>query len=187
VPTNADVLASRVITTGVVEQEFPIPKESLTIKIVDVGGQRSERRKWMSQFEGVDLVMYFSALDGYALQMHECEANRLVDDLRLFASLMLLVPQKKSWVFMQNKMDLFQKTLIEHPITAHFPDEIPKDKAQNVDFCVKFLEDRFRDKWVGERQNIRFYQTCGLDTNQIRLIWTEIKKNLTSQTVNNYI
>jgi len=185
-PTNADVLASRTITTGIVEQEFPIPKESLTIKIVDVGGQRSERRKWMSQFDNVDLVMYFSALDGYALQMHESESNRLADDLRLFASLMLLVPQKKAWVFLQNKVDIFKTTLQKYPITEQYPD-LPKDKSKDPDYCMKFLEDEFRKKWVGQKTAIKFYQTCALDTDQIKMIWGSIKKSLTAETINEYI
>jgi GTPase SAR1 family protein len=46
VPSEQDVLRSRVRTTGIVENEFTIDGNSF--KMFDVGGQRNERKKWMS-------------------------------------------------------------------------------------------------------------------------------------------
>jgi hypothetical protein len=37
--------------------------EDYEMTIVDVGGQRSERRKWLHCFENVTAVLYFVALD----------------------------------------------------------------------------------------------------------------------------
>jgi len=49
VPTEQDVLLSRVRTTGVVEVKFKL--KSSDFRVFDVGGQRSERRKWIHCFE----------------------------------------------------------------------------------------------------------------------------------------
>ena len=43
-PTDQDVLRSRVKTTGIAESMFHIGE--LSYRIFDVGGQRSERKKW---------------------------------------------------------------------------------------------------------------------------------------------
>ena len=48
-PTEQDILRSRVQTTGVVETSFKYG--IITYKLFDVGGQRSERRKWLHCFD----------------------------------------------------------------------------------------------------------------------------------------
>jgi len=40
-------------------------------RIVDVGGQRSERKKWIHCFEGVTAVIFVSALNEYDLVLAE--------------------------------------------------------------------------------------------------------------------
>ena len=45
-PTDADILRSRLATSGIIENEFVIDK--LLFRVMDVGGQRGERKKWMS-------------------------------------------------------------------------------------------------------------------------------------------
>jgi hypothetical protein len=39
--------------------------------MVDVGGQKTERRKWIHFFEGVSTVIYCVALNHYDLTMEE--------------------------------------------------------------------------------------------------------------------
>ena len=43
------------------------------IRIVDVGGQRSERKKWIHCFEGVTSIIFCVALSGYDLLLAEDE------------------------------------------------------------------------------------------------------------------
>lgn len=44
-----DVLQCRIRTTGIVEIEFSL--ENYRFRVMDVGGQRSERRKWIHCFD----------------------------------------------------------------------------------------------------------------------------------------
>ena len=40
-------------------------------RIVDVGGQRSERKKWIHCFEDVTAILFFVALSAYDLGLRE--------------------------------------------------------------------------------------------------------------------
>lgn len=61
-PTIDDVLRVRVRSTGIEEAMFVFDK--MIFKVMDVGGQRSERRKWIHCFESVTAVLYTAALSG---------------------------------------------------------------------------------------------------------------------------
>ena len=50
-------------TTGILE--YPFDLESIVFRMVDVGGQRSERRKWIHCFENVTSIMFLVALSEY--------------------------------------------------------------------------------------------------------------------------
>jgi len=69
IPTQQDVLRTRVRTTGILESTFTLKKHKF--RIVDIGGQRSERRKWIHCFEGVTAVIFVSALNEYDLFLEE--------------------------------------------------------------------------------------------------------------------
>ena len=43
-------------------------------RIVDVGGQRSERKKWIHCFEDVTAILFFVALSAYDLRLREEQA-----------------------------------------------------------------------------------------------------------------
>ena len=63
IPSVDDVLRVRVPTTGIAEYKFQIRKE-IVFKMVDVGGQRSQRRKWIHYFEGITIV-FITAISEY--------------------------------------------------------------------------------------------------------------------------
>ena len=46
----------------------------LYFRIVDVGGQRSERKKWIHCFEDVTAILFFIALSAYDLDLREEQA-----------------------------------------------------------------------------------------------------------------
>lgn len=62
-PTEQDVLRSRVKTTGITETTFRVGE--LTYRMFDVGGQRSERKKWIHCFENVTSIVFLVAISEY--------------------------------------------------------------------------------------------------------------------------
>jgi guanine nucleotide-binding protein G(o) subunit alpha len=72
-PTEQDILRTRVKTTGIVEVHFTF--RSLNFKLFDVGGQRSERKKWIHCFEDVTAIIFCVAMSEYDQVLHEDETT----------------------------------------------------------------------------------------------------------------
>ncbi|KAJ2989298.1 guanine nucleotide-binding protein subunit alpha, partial [Globomyces sp. JEL0801] len=72
-PTDQDVLRSRVKTTGITETTFKVGE--LTYRMFDVGGQRSERKKWMHCFENVTAIVFLVAISEYDQVLVEDETT----------------------------------------------------------------------------------------------------------------
>jgi guanine nucleotide-binding protein G(i) subunit alpha len=70
-PTDQDILRSRVKTTGITEITFRV--KDAVYKVFDVGGQRSERRKWIHCFENLNAVIFMVSLSEYDQVLREDE------------------------------------------------------------------------------------------------------------------
>jgi hypothetical protein len=62
-PSDEDILRTRLRTTGTSETEFQV--QGLIYRMVDVGGQRSERKKWIHVFDNCKVVLFLAAISGY--------------------------------------------------------------------------------------------------------------------------
>jgi guanine nucleotide-binding protein G(i) subunit alpha len=121
-PTDQDVLRSRVKTTGITETTFIIG--DLTYRMFDVGGQRSERKKWIHCFENVTTILFLVAISEYDQLLLEDETvNRMQEALTLFDSICnsrWFV--KTSIILFLNKIDRFREKLPVSPMRNYFPD-----------------------------------------------------------------
>lgn len=63
VPDDQDILRARLRTTGISETIFETG--NLTYRMFDVGGQRSERKKWIHVFDNVQVVLFLVAVSGF--------------------------------------------------------------------------------------------------------------------------
>ena len=84
-PSEQDILRTRVKTTGIVEVRFAC--KGFNFLILDVGGQRSERKKWIHCFEGVTAILFCVSMSEYDQLLHEDE-----ETVRLAAFLTLAHP-----------------------------------------------------------------------------------------------
>merc|ERR1712173_19902 len=62
-PTELDVLRCRLISIGIRKEAFQI--NGVNCELVDVGGQKSERKKWKNLFENVYIVLFVVAISEY--------------------------------------------------------------------------------------------------------------------------
>eukprot|EP00039_Didymoeca_costata_P011001 m.150626 g.150626 ORF g.150626 m.150626 type:complete len:352 (-) comp15027_c0_seq3:1723-2778(-) len=83
-PTDQDVLRAREATTAVQEYNFTYNQQSF--KMVDVGGQKTERRKWIHCFDNVTAIIYLVGLSDFDQRSAEAEGgtNKLRESLSLF-------------------------------------------------------------------------------------------------------
>ncbi|KAF0977311.1 hypothetical protein FDP41_003964 [Naegleria fowleri] len=107
IPSDEDLLRTRIKTTGLVEQTFMSNGKPFTM--IDVGGQRTERKKWIHQFENVDAILYICSLSEFDQKCYEDEVtNRMKESLDLFESYINSTYFESSLVYLiLNKVDLF--------------------------------------------------------------------------------
>lgn len=63
VPTEQDIVRCRARTIGITETVFQLREHEMLM--VDVGGQKSERRKWIHCFQDVTSILFLVSLSGY--------------------------------------------------------------------------------------------------------------------------
>ncbi|KAJ9636726.1 Guanine nucleotide-binding protein alpha-2 subunit [Coniosporium tulheliwenetii] len=121
-PNEADVLRARTKTTGIYETRFTMGQ--LSIHMFDVGGQRSERKKWIHCFENVTSIIFCVALSEYdQVLLEESSQNRMMESLVLFDSVVnSRWFMRTSIILFLNKVDLFKQKLARSPLGNYFPD-----------------------------------------------------------------
>lgn len=62
-PTEQDIVQCRARTIGITETTFQLKDHEMLM--VDVGGQKSERRKWIHCFQDVTSILFLVSLSGY--------------------------------------------------------------------------------------------------------------------------
>ncbi|KAK0249918.1 Guanine nucleotide-binding protein alpha-2 subunit [Friedmanniomyces endolithicus] len=139
-PSEADVLRARTKTTGIYETRFQMGQ--LSIHMFDVGGQRSERKKWIHCFENVTSIIFCVALSEYdQVLLEESSQNRMQESLVLFDSVVnSRWFMRTSIILFLNKVDLFRGKLKKSPLGAYFPDYSGGD---DVNRAAKYLLWRF--------------------------------------------
>lgn len=176
-PTEQDVLRSRVKTTGISETTFQI--RDVTFRVFDVGGQRSERRKWIHCFEGVTAIMFCVALSEYDLVLREDETqNRMQEALQLFDSIC-----NSRWftdtsiILFLNKTDLFREKIMKVPLSKCFPEYTDGfDFDKGAEFITKKFTELNRSP---EKKTIYPHLTCATDTENIRFVWAAVNDIVT--------
>ncbi|XP_029015890.1 guanine nucleotide-binding protein G(o) subunit alpha-like [Betta splendens] len=112
VPSETDVLRVRVRTSGIIETQFQV--DEVIYRLYDVGGQRSQRRKWLRCFDGVQAVLFVVALSSYDQTLtDDPSVNRLQESLELFSSICSnAVFESSSLILFMNKTDLFREKVL---------------------------------------------------------------------------
>ncbi|CAE6532108.1 unnamed protein product [Rhizoctonia solani] len=122
VPTTQDIIRCRAQTTGITETVFKLRGQAL--HLIDVGGQRSERRKWIHCFQDVTTILFLVSLNGYDQCLFEdSNANRMQDAMAIWSSICdSEYFRSTNIILFLNKNDLFSEKVKKSPIRRYFPD-----------------------------------------------------------------
>lgn len=170
-PTQQDILLSRVRTTAVICEKYRI--EGIDFEMYDVGGQRSERRKWIDAFENVDAVIFVAALSEYDQSLAEARrANRMVEALELFRSVCNnRAFEETSIMLFLNKKDIFAEKIKYSNIADQRPFADYSGPKQNFDEGVLYFIQKFKDCLLNEEFSDSFiHVTCATDTNNMEFV-----------------
>ncbi|KAH9067976.1 G-protein alpha subunit [Lactarius deliciosus] len=173
-PSTEDLLRARVKTTSITETRIPMGQ--LSIHIVDVGGQRSQRNKWIHHFESVTSIIFVTSLSEYdQVLLEEKSQNRMAESLVLFDSVI-----NSRWflrasiILFLNKIDVFKNKLPKVPLDKYFPEYTGGIDANKG---AKYILGRFMQ---ANRARLSVYPhiTQATDTSNIRLVFAAVKETI---------
>lgn len=166
--TDQDILMGRVKTTGISETVFNI--KNWAFRVFDVGGQRSERRKWIHCFDDVTAIVFVAAVSEYDEVLFEDEwTNRMHEALVLFESIC-----NSRWfsttpiILFLNKIDVLARKLTKSPVTQYFPDY--RGDERNVDEVCKYFQELFHAQNRNRQRPVYVHYTCATDTQSMKFV-----------------
>lgn len=181
IPTDDDILRSRQKTSGIFDMVLNLDSD-LKLNIYDVGGQRSERKKWIHCFNNVTLVIFCVSLSEYDQFLLEDQTqNRFQESLVLFDNIInSRWFARTSVVLFLNKVDVFAEKLKKVPLETYFPDYTG---GQDINKAAKYILWRFVQL---NRANLNIYPhvTQATDTSNINLVFEAIKGTILQNNLN---
>jgi len=178
-PTEEDILLVRIQTTGMRTAKFSVDNNNFTI--VDVGGQRNERSKWIHQFSVVDAVLFVASLSCYDQNLfEEDDANAMHESIRLFRVVIgNRYFRSTSMILFLNKMDLFEIKIKSKQIKDCFPKyDGPNDGSEeDKEAALKFITDVFTTvgQEVGLQRQIYTHVTCATDSSNVQKVFHDVQ------------
>ena len=199
-PSPDDVVRSRVRTTGLHEELIRVG--DTTFRFCDVGGQRSERRKWVDFFDDVTAIIFVAATSEYDQVLFEARSqNRVHEAEDLFfeiAGPAVKAFQAKPIVLFFNKTDLFEEKVrrvdiasVPHPRSGEPDDDDPRltfpDFAfplyaggADVEAAKRFFESRFLEHphVAHRRGNVTHRWTIATNKDNVKTVFDECKRTI---------
>jgi len=179
-PTEDDILLVRIQTTGMRTAHFLVDNNRFTL--VDVGGQRNERSKWIHQFSVVDAVLFVASLSCYDQNLfEEDEVNAMHESIRLFQVVIAnRYFRNTSMILFLNKADLFDIKIRTKPIKSCFPlYEGPNDGSDDdKEQALKYITDVFQsvgDDNVACRRQIYTHITTATDSENVQKVFHDVQ------------
>jgi len=185
IPTPEDVIRAKVRTTGITETVFKVNATEFTM--VDVGGQRSERRKWLHCFGDVTAVIFLVALNEYDMVLEEDnKTNRMEESLKLFQKLTgSQWFEQTSFILFLNKADLFREKIKKRPLVDFFEDYDTfcaglENSAEMDDFekSCEYIKAQYIDAFHGAR--LYPFITCAIDKDNCIKVFAAVRDTVIS-------
>ncbi|KAG1939699.1 guanine nucleotide-binding protein subunit alpha-14 [Pimephales promelas] len=177
IPTNQDILQVRFPTSGIIDYCFEL--EKMTLRIVDVGGQRGQRKKWIHCFENVTSLIFLASMSEYDQLLEENNKdNRMQESLSLFYT---AIHSKwfanSSVILFLNKKDILAEKIQFSDLKTYFPKF--KGKRRDVQDAMDFIRGLYIQNAISyeTKKSKKMYShfTCATDTKNIRDVFSDVK------------
>ncbi|TVY47961.1 Guanine nucleotide-binding protein subunit alpha [Lachnellula occidentalis] len=131
IPTDEDVRRARIRSTG--SFSTIVKSSGITFRLFDTGGERSERKKWILEFEYLSILIFVVDISAYDLVLYEDHSvNRMQESLVLFDSLC-----NSRWfvnsdiILLFTKVDVLEQKFTKVPIGRYFLEFTGKESNLN--------------------------------------------------------
>jgi GTPase SAR1 family protein len=183
-PTEEDAVMARIRTTGIVvtnleqklEDSPPGSPDKLTFQVVDVGGQRNERKKWIHCFDDVRCVLFIDNLAGYNQVLFEDSTkNRMHESLELFNKVTYNRIFENTPIFLfLNKKDLFENMIKEQDLGGTFPEY---KGGKDLNNALEFIQAQFR-RQLPPKKEVHIQVVSACFRREIRIAFDKVKEVL---------
>lgn len=168
----------RARTTGIIETVFTV--KDTNFRMVDVGGQRNERKKWIHCFQEVTAIIYCVALNEYDMKLFEDEkVNRMLESLELFgeiANSKWFV--KTSIIIFFTKQDLFKDKIKSIDLSVLWPDY---KAGCNYEQALQWITQEFVAANQNPNKKIFPHVTTAVDRENVGVVFDAAKEIIISQ------
>jgi guanine nucleotide-binding protein G(i) subunit alpha len=173
IPTQQDHLRIRVPTTGIIKTSYDIDGNSF--EMFDVGGQRSERKKWINCFDNVTAVLFVAAISEFdQILFEEANTNRIMEAWTLFGDIANCEYfERTSMILFLNKRDIFQEKIEKGIMLCKtFPEYTGPNTVAD---CTEFLSNLFAEQNNNPDKDVYTHITCATDTNNVFTVFSAVK------------
>lgn len=186
IPTEQDALRARVRSTGIEEAVFRF--QDLSFRMVDVGGQRSERRKWIHCFGEVTAILFVSSLSEYDQFLREEDSQpRMHESLLLFDEICNSVWFSQTAIILfLNKEDIFRQKIKKVDLSFCFEDY---DGGDDYNKALDYIRQRFLEKNNSQNSNRKIYVhvTCAVNTENVEFVFNSVRRTLLEEILGEFI
>lgn len=171
VPSDQDILRSRARTTGITELVFGVGQ--VNFRMVDVGGQRSERKKWIHCFQEVTGLIFCVAMSEYDQKLYEDETvNRMHESIMLFDEICNCQWFNETAVILfLNKSDLFKQKIKTIDLKVCFPEY---EGGCEYQAAAQYIADKFSGLNRNPEKKIYPHITTATDTSNIQYVFKAV-------------
>ncbi|TFK28427.1 heterotrimeric G-protein alpha subunit, GPA2-like protein [Coprinopsis marcescibilis] len=177
-PSEQDIIRCRARTIGITETTFVLRDHEMLM--VDVGGQKSERRKWIHCFQDVTSILFLVSLSGFdQCLVEDKDANQMQDAMTIWDSICHSQWFKQtSIILFLNKNDLFEQKVAQSDIKNFFPDYDgePGDARAGREYFKKRFAKLAQKAGRSKEREIYIHITTATDTAMLRVVMAAVEE-----------
>jgi len=187
-PIHEDIIRVRKNTVGVIQYEFVLT--DIQFKIIDVGGEREERVRWIDFLaQKITCVIFLGAIDEYDTNFiaeDGEEKNRLKESIELFKRI-----QNFQWlahttfILFLNKVDVFKEKLNTSDMVNYFQDY--KGFKREYNSNLAFVKRKFHEDNSQRRPRMIYtHETCATDTAGMKFVFEAVRDTILQLNLRQY-
>lgn len=173
----------RVRTVG--SEEATFNHKDFRFLVTDVGGQRSERRKWQELIAHCTAMIFCSSLTEFDQRLREDPSGvRLKETIALLCDVLdLEVAARKPLVILLTKVDLLREKLSDERAQQAFRTYFKDFTGElTVDRATEHIKKLFH-KHAGTDRDLYIHTVTTVDTDSVHAVWKSVRSSIVRNAV----